>query len=189
MDRTEERAALERLLDGARRGSSGVLVLRGAPGIGKSALLDHAASLASDFLVSRVTGVESEIALGYAGVHQLVAPFLDHVAELPDPQRHVLESVLGLAAHDPPDSLLVFLAVLSLIDVASRETPMLLVVDDAQWLDERVGADLGVRGPAPARRADRELWRCGSPLPAPLIPFAASRRCRVDGLCRTRTPG
>ena len=99
-------------------------------------MLDHAASLASDFLVSRVTGVESEIALGYAGVHQLVAPFLDHVAELPDPQRYALESVLGLAAHDPPDSLLVFLAVLSLIDVASRETPMLLVVDDAQWLDE-----------------------------------------------------
>jgi AAA ATPase domain len=131
VDRTAERAALDGLLDGARRGSSGVLVLRGTAGIGKSAMLDFAASAAGDFVVSRVTGVESEIALGYAGVHQLVLPFLDRMVDLPDPQRHALESVFGLAEHEPPDSLLVFLAVLSLLDVAAREMPTLLVVDDA----------------------------------------------------------
>jgi hypothetical protein len=72
---------------GSLNGSSGVIVLRGAPGIGKSALLEYAVTNARDFAVARVTGVESEVGLGFAAVHQLVLPFLDHVVELPEPQR------------------------------------------------------------------------------------------------------
>jgi DNA-binding CsgD family transcriptional regulator len=136
VDRERERAAIDGLLEGARRGSSGVLVLRGPAGIGKTSLLEAAVESGSDFTCSCVAGVESEIALGFAAVHQLVLPFLERVGELPEPQRHALESVFGLADHGPPDPLLVFLAVLTLLDSAATETPLLLVVDDAHWLDE-----------------------------------------------------
>jgi DNA-binding CsgD family transcriptional regulator len=136
VDRKAECEAIDRLLDGARRGSSAVLVLRGPPGIGKSTLLDYAAAEAGGFAISRITGVESEVALGFAAIHQLLLPFFDGVGELPDPQRHALETVFGLADHGPPDSLLVFLAVLTLLDNAAREQPTLLVIDDAQWLDD-----------------------------------------------------
>jgi DNA-binding CsgD family transcriptional regulator len=136
VDREGERAAIDGLLDGARRGSSGVLVLRGPAGIGKTSLLDAAVANAKDFASSCVAGAESEIALGFAGVHQLVLPFLDRVGDLPEPQRHALESVFGLADHGPPDPLLVFLAVLTLLDSAATQQPLLLMIDDAHWLDE-----------------------------------------------------
>jgi DNA-binding CsgD family transcriptional regulator len=133
--REQERAAIERLFDAARRGSSGVLVLRGPAGIGKSSLLDAAVESAKDCASSYVAGVESEIALGFAAVHQLVLPFLDRMGDLPDPQCHALESVFGFAEHGPPDPLLVFLGVLTLLDTAASEQPLILVIDDAQWLD------------------------------------------------------
>jgi DNA-binding CsgD family transcriptional regulator len=123
-------------LAGARNGSSGVIVLRGAPGIGKSALLDYAMTNARDLAIARITGVESEVGLGFAAVHQLVMPFLAHMIELPDPQRHALESVFGLTDGAAPSSLAVFVAVLTLLDRAARERPILLVIDDAQWLDD-----------------------------------------------------
>ena len=134
--RKEERAAIDRLLDAARGGASGVLVLRGPAGIGTTSLLDEAVADAGDFASSRVSGVESEIALGFAAVHHLLLPFLDRVTDLPEPQRHALESVFGLADHGETDPLLVFLAVLTLLDSAASEQPLLLVVDDAQWLDD-----------------------------------------------------
>jgi DNA-binding CsgD family transcriptional regulator len=134
--RTEERAAIDDLLDGARRGSSGTLVLRGPAGVGKSSLLGSAVASGQDFAISRIAGVESEIALGFAAVHQLVVPFLDRMGAVPEPQRHALESVFGLSDHVTPDPLLVFLGVLSLLDAAATEQPLLLVVDDAQWLDD-----------------------------------------------------
>ena len=134
--RTAECAAIDQILADARDGSSGVIVVRGAPGIGKSALLDYAMTNARDFAIARVTGVESEVGLGFAAIHQLVLPFLDHVVELPEPQRHALESVFGLADGAAPSSLVVFLAVLTLLDHAARERPILLVIDDAQWLDD-----------------------------------------------------
>jgi predicted ATPase len=134
--REVERAAIDGLLGGARGGASGVLVLRGPAGIGKTSLLDAAIASASDFASSRVSGVESEIALGFAAVHQLVLPFLDRLGDVPEPQRHALESVFGLADHGRPDPLLVFLAVLTLLDSAATEKPLLLVVDDAHWLDD-----------------------------------------------------
>ena len=131
-----ECAAIDRLLDDARSGASGALVLRGATGIGKSALLEYAIASAQDLAVSRVAGIESELALGFAGVHQLVLPFLDRLGELPVPQRHALESVFGLAEHDRPDLLVVGLATLTLVDNVARDVPLLLVIDDAQWLDD-----------------------------------------------------
>jgi DNA-binding CsgD family transcriptional regulator len=134
--RKVECAAIDEVLAGARDGSSGVLVLRGAAGIGKSVLLDYAMTNAPDFSIARVTGVESEVGLGFAAIHQLVVPFLDQLAELPEPQRHALEWVFGLADGAGPSSLVVFLAVLTLLDHAARERPMLLVIDDAQWLDD-----------------------------------------------------
>jgi DNA-binding CsgD family transcriptional regulator len=133
--RKAECAAIDGLLDGARNGSGGALVFRGTAGIGKSALLDYAVANATEFVVSRVTGVESEIALGFAAIHQLVHPFLGHLSGLPEPQRHALESIFGFADRGPPDPLLVFLAVLTLLDETSRERPLLLVIDDAQWVD------------------------------------------------------
>jgi DNA-binding CsgD family transcriptional regulator len=136
VDREEERTTIDGLLDDARRGASGVLVLRGPAGIGKTSLLDAAVANAKDFASVCVAGVESEIALGFAAVHQLVLPFLDRVGDLPEPQRHALESVFGLAEHGPPDPLLVFLAVLTLLDSATTEQPLLLVIDDAHWLDD-----------------------------------------------------
>ncbi len=134
--RTAECAAIDRVVASARDGSSGVVVLRGAAGIGKSALLDYAMTTAPDFTIARVAGVESEVGLGFAAIHQLVLPFLDHVVELPEPQRRALESVFGLADSAAPSPLVVFLAVLTLLDHAARERPMLLVIDDAQWLDD-----------------------------------------------------
>ena len=117
--RTAERAAIDQVLAGARAGSSGVVVLRGAAGIGKSALLDHAVANAPDFAVARVAGVESEVGLGFAAIHQLVVPFMDHVEGLPEPQRRALEWVFGLADGAAPSSLVVFLAVLTLLDHAA----------------------------------------------------------------------
>src|SRR4029453_11027866 len=134
--RTAECAAIDQVLAGARDGSSGVIVVRGAPGIGKSALLDYAMTNGRDFAVAGVTGVESEVGLGFAAIHQLVMPFLDHLVELPEPQRRALEAVFGLADGAAPSSLVVFLAVLTLLDRAARERPILLVIDDAQWLDD-----------------------------------------------------
>jgi hypothetical protein len=97
VDRVVEAEAVERVLAAAREGLSGVLVLRGEAGIGKTALLDHAWRPAGDMRVARVTGVESEMDLGFAGLHMLLVPFLgDGLARLPGPQRAALEAALGL---------------------------------------------------------------------------------------------
>ena len=143
--REGERAALDRLLDDARAGTSGVLVLRGEPGIGKSALLDHAAATAEghSMRVLRATGVEYEAELPFAALHLLLAPGLHRLPALPGPQRDALEGAFGLAPVTPgrpADRLLTGLAVLSLLSELADERPLLCVVDDAQWLD-RASAD------------------------------------------------
>jgi len=97
VDRVAEAEAVERVLAAARDGLSGVLVLRGEAGIGKTALLDHAAEAVGDMWVAQVTGVESEMDLGFAGLHQLLVPFLGGLERLPAPQRAALEAALGLA--------------------------------------------------------------------------------------------
>lgn len=135
LDRARERAALDALLDTARSGLSGTLVLRGEVGIGKTALLDRAVGSASDFRVVRALGIESEMELGFAGLHQLVVPFLPRLERLPGPQYHALASAFGLIAGGRPDRFQVGLATLTLLADAASEMPLLCVIDDTQWLD------------------------------------------------------
>ena len=135
LGRLPERAALSQLLDTARAGRSGVLVMRGEPGIGKTALLEYAIESAAGLRVVRVAGVESEMELAFAALQQLCAPMLDKLAGLPDPQREALGVAFGLTTGAAPDRFLVGLAALSLLSEAAEQQPLLCVVDDAQWLD------------------------------------------------------
>jgi DNA-binding CsgD family transcriptional regulator len=132
--RDRECQALDGLIAEVRSGAQ-VLVLRGEAGVGKSALLDHAAAGAENFLVTRVTGVESDMELAFAGLQQLCAPLLGHLDELPEPQRAALDVAFGRGLGDTPDRFLVGLAVLSLVAAAATDRPLLFIVDDAQWLD------------------------------------------------------
>lgn len=113
--RTVERDALDGLVRAARAGRSGVLVVHGEPGIGKSALLDHVVAEASACQVLRVAGVESEMELAFAGLQQLCRPLLDRLDRLPEPQRNALGTAFGLYTGNPPDRFLVGLAALSLL--------------------------------------------------------------------------
>lgn len=135
VDRVAETDVLERLLASVRDGLSGVLVLRGQAGIGKTALLDWTAGQAGDMQVTRLTGVESEMDLGFAAVHQLLVPFLGDLERLPGPQRDALGAAFGLVAGQAPDRFLVGLAALTLITGAAVQRPVLCLIDDAQWLD------------------------------------------------------
>jgi DNA-binding CsgD family transcriptional regulator len=133
--RRQERALLDGLLAGARGGQSGVLVLRGEAGFGKTALLEHAIESASDLTVLRAVGVESEVELAFAALHQLCAPAFDGLDRLPGPQRDALAITFGLNAGPVPDRFLVGLATLNLLSEVAQERAMLCVIDDAQWLD------------------------------------------------------
>jgi DNA-binding CsgD family transcriptional regulator len=135
LDRLSERAALSRLLDAARAGRSGVLVMGGEPGVGKTSLLEHAIESAAGLRVARVTGVESEMELAFAALQQLCAPMLDRLEGLPDPQRDALGVAFGLHTGAVPDRFLVGLAALSLLSEAAAQQPLFCVIDDAQWLD------------------------------------------------------
>ena len=133
--RGTECATLDQLLAEARLGQSAVLVLRGEAGIGKSALLDYVAEHADGGRVLRATGVEWEMELPFAGLHQLCAGLLDGRGRLPAPQRDALSTALGLSPGTQPDRFLVGLAVLSLLSAAADEQPLVCLVDDVQWLD------------------------------------------------------
>jgi DNA-binding CsgD family transcriptional regulator len=135
-NRRMERSALDSLIACARDGMGRALVLRGEPGIGKTALLEYAIESASGFRIARASGTESEMELAYAALHQLCAPMLDRLERLPDPQRDALGVAFGLRAAEPPDRFLVGLAVLSLLSAVAGESPLLCLVDDAQWLDQ-----------------------------------------------------
>ncbi len=127
---------LDRLVDSARGGRSQVLLLRGEAGIGKTALMDYVAKRATGCRVVRAAGVQSEMELAFAGVHQLCLPMLDYLDRLPGPQREALASAFGLSTGRTPDRFLVALAVLSLLADAAEEQPLVCIVDDVQWLDE-----------------------------------------------------
>jgi DNA-binding CsgD family transcriptional regulator len=170
MGRASERAALDGVLEKVRGGRSDVLVLRGEAGIGKTALLRYAARQASGFRVAQVTGVDAEMELAYAGIHQLCAPMLDQLADLPAPQGDAVNVAFGLRSGDVPDRFLVGLAVLGLLAAMAEERPLLCLVEDAQWLDaassqilgfvarrlhaESVAIVMAVREPATARDFD-----------------------------------
>ena len=134
-DRRAERGVLDRLLEAVRAGESRVLVVHGEPGVGKTALLDYLAARAAECRVLRAAGVQSEMELAFAGLHQLCAPMLDRLGGLPGPQREALRTAFGLSAGPAPDRFLVGLAVLGLLSEVAVERPVVCLVDDAQWLD------------------------------------------------------
>ena len=134
--RAEECALLDDLVSAIRRGESRSLLLRGEAGIGKTALLDYLIGSVPDMTVVRAVGVESEMEMAYASLHQLCGPLLDRLDGLPVPQRQAMEVVFGLSTGGAPDRFLVGLALLSLFAEAAESSPLLCVVDDAQWLDQ-----------------------------------------------------
>ncbi|MDO3703214.1 AAA family ATPase [Micromonospora sp. C28SCA-DRY-2] len=133
--RKPEQDAIADLLAAARAGTSSSLVLRGEPGIGKTALLDHAAAAAGAMRLLRGTGVEFEAELPYSGLQLLLRPTLGSLAALPGPQRAALEAAFGLGPTAGSEPMLVGLAVLSLLTEYADDTGLLCLVDDAQWLD------------------------------------------------------
>src|SRR5271168_902525 len=143
LDRRREREVLGRLLNAARDGDGGVLVMHGEPGVGKTALLDWAVEEGRQLRVLRTVGVEGEMELPYAALQQLCSPVFERSERLPDPQRDALSIAFGLSAGQAPDPFLVGLAALGLLSEASQERPLLCVVDDAQWLDRASARALG----------------------------------------------
>jgi hypothetical protein len=133
--RATECGRLDALLTEARSGRSATLVMRGDSGVGKTALLDYIVERASECRIARAAGVESEMELAFAGLHQLCAPMLDRLEHLPGPQRDALRVAFGLWDGDAPERFLVGLAVLSLLSEVAEERPLVCLVDDAQWLD------------------------------------------------------
>jgi len=140
--RRGEREMLDQLAADVQAGQSRVLVLRGEPGSGKTALLGYLAKRAAGCRVARVTGVEPEMEMTFAGLHQLCAPFLDRLGHLPDPQRDALRIAFNMQGGDVPDRFAVGMATLSLLSDLATERPMVCVVDDAQWLDQASGQAL-----------------------------------------------
>jgi hypothetical protein len=205
LDRVPETAAVEGVLAAARDGLSGVLVLRGEAGIGKTALLEWAAGRAGQMQLARVAGVQAEMGMGFAGLHQVLVPFLGGLEGLPGPQRQALESAFGLVAGPAPDRFLVGLAALTLVTDAAAARPVLCLVDDAQWLDQvsvevfgfiarrldadRVGMVFTVRdgeGRAAALAGLPELVLGGLPEEAAGELLAAAAGGRVDGRVRAQ---
>jgi DNA-binding CsgD family transcriptional regulator len=133
--RVDEQAQLEAMLEAARRGESGSLVIRGEPGVGKTTLLEALVARADDFRVLRALGVESESDLAFAGLLELLRPLIERLEDLPDGQRLALETALALGGGGAADRFAVYAATLGLLALAAEEQPLLCVVDDAQWLD------------------------------------------------------
>ena len=196
LGRTGELQVLDRLITNVRSGQSAVLVVRGEPGIGKTALLRHLIRQASGFHVVRAAGVESEMELAFAGLHQLCVPMLGRLGSLAEPQRRGLSVAFGLASGHNPDRFLLALGALSLMAETSEEQPLLCVVDDAQWLDQASAQVLGFVGrrllaesialvfaartpPQRAQRPQRAQGPQGVTSPDPL---AGLPELRLDGL-------
>ena len=151
--RQHELLALDALVKTVAAGSSAAMVVRGEPGIGKTALLGYLARQAEPaFRLAQIAGVESEMEIAYAGLHQLCLPMLDRLTVLPAPQRTALNIAFGIETGSAPDRLLVGLATLGLLAEVASERPLMCLIDDGQWLDEASCAVLGFV----ARRLDAE---------------------------------
>lgn len=133
--RERERSALDALLRAVRAGESRALVLHGEAGVGKTTLLEYLLDQAAGCRVVRAAGIESEMELAFAALHQVCTPMLDALARLADPQREALRTAFGLRPTRSPDRFLVGLAILGLLAEVARDGPLVCVVDDAQWLD------------------------------------------------------
>jgi DNA-binding CsgD family transcriptional regulator len=191
--RAEERAVIDRLLDGARAGRSGVLLLRGDPGVGKSALLAYAVSAAADLCVLRAHGVESESELDFSGLHELVAPALGRLDELPEPQAEALRGALRLAPAFEVDRFAVAAATLGLLAAVADRGSVLVALDDVQWLDHasadaiafaarRLGAEGVVLLGTLVEGAESPLSKARFPeLTVPGLDAAAARELLGDG--------
>src|SRR2546430_5119505 len=143
LGRERERAALDRLVESARDGSGGALVVHGEPGVGKAALLEDSVEKATMLRIVRSAGVEGEMELPFAAVQQLCASILEFGKRLPPPQRDALDIAFGLCRGPAPNPFLVALAVLGLLSEAAREHGLLCVIDDAHWLDRASAQALG----------------------------------------------
>ncbi|WP_272474602.1 helix-turn-helix transcriptional regulator [Baekduia alba] len=135
MGRATECARIDRLLAGARLGTSGVLVLAGDPGVGKTALLEHALATADGMAVLRAQGVEPEVDVPFGGLLALLRPALGHLDEIPGPQAAALRTALALEPGGERDRFTIGAATLSLLAAHAERRPVLVVVDDAHWLD------------------------------------------------------
>lgn len=180
VDRLAERSLLEGLLEAARHGKSGALVVYGDAGMGKTALLDCAVSL-TDLPVARTSGVEAEEPFSFAALQRLLLPFIHRVNLIPPPQRTALETAFGLRSDSPPDRFMVGLAALSLLSAEASESGLVCVIDDAQWIDVESLEVLGFI----ARRIWAEglvlLFGFRTDLELP-PPFAAIQAIEVRGL-------
>jgi DNA-binding CsgD family transcriptional regulator len=176
--RRSECEVLDGLVEAARGGESRALVVRGEAGVGKTALLEYLSARASGCRVERAAGVESELELPFAGLHQLCAPMLDGLERLPGPQRDALRTTFGLSGGDVPDRFVVGLAVLSLLSEAAEEQPLVCVVDDAQWLDQESAQALGFA----ARRLGAESVALVFAVREPSEEFAGLPELLVEGL-------
>jgi DNA-binding CsgD family transcriptional regulator len=136
LGRLDEQRAVDRVVGAAREGLSGALVLRGEPGIGKTALMGYAVDTAPDFEVAYVAGTENEMAFGFAGLHRLLLPFMSRLADLPGAEVEAARSAFGLVDGPPADRLVVGLAALAVLGDLATERPVLCVVDDAHSLDQ-----------------------------------------------------
>jgi DNA-binding CsgD family transcriptional regulator len=141
--RRAECRELDELIEAIRGGQSRTVVVRGEAGSGKTALLDYLVEQAPEFRVVRVAGVQSEMEVAFAALHQVCAPLLERLDRLPAPQRDALRTTFGLRAGSPPDRLLIGLAVLDLLAEMAEEQPLLCVIDDVQWLDRASVQTLG----------------------------------------------
>jgi DNA-binding CsgD family transcriptional regulator len=150
--RSRERIVLDRLIGAVRAGQSRALVLSGEPGVGKTALLEYIVEQAPECRLARTAGVQSEMELVFAGLHQLLAPMLDYADRLPSPQRDALRTAFGLGTAPAPDRFLIGLAALSLLSEVAAERPLICLVDDEQWLDRASAQILSFV----ARRLDEE---------------------------------
>jgi DNA-binding CsgD family transcriptional regulator len=142
-DRRGECSVLDQFAGAVRAGGSRVLVVRGEPGVGKTSLLDYLAGHAPGCRMARAAGVQSEMELAFAGLHQLLSPMLDHLGRLPVPQREALRTAFGISAGPAPDRFLVGLAVLGLLSEVAAKRPLVCLVDDEQWLDRASVQALG----------------------------------------------
>src|SRR5262245_6540911 len=133
--RDAECARLDELLDRARLGRSAALVVRGEAGIGKTALLEYTAARAQDMTVARALGVESEVELEFSGLLDVCRPLLEHLGDLPSEQASAIESALGLGPPQSLDRFAIGVATLGLLAAAAESRPLLVIADDAQWLD------------------------------------------------------
>src|SRR5258708_2875646 len=178
IDRDAERDALDRFVAAIRAGESRALVVSGEAGVGKTALLDYLAGNASGCRIARTTGVQSEMELCFAALHQLCAPMLDGLQRLPPPQRDAVRTAFGLGAGPVPDRFLVGLGALGLLSEVAAEQPLVCLVDDEQWLDRASAQVLGLV----ARRLVAESFGMVFAVRTASSELAGLAELRIEGL-------